>query len=237
MASLGDRLKQLGAEKKRGWQAALARHCGVKPPSVADWLSGKSKSLEGENLLRAAEFFNVNPEWLANGKGVKWRGDAATAAHEAHEPSPSYAVPSFAPLHSPSIDEAVEKIAELLAGINAEGRERASTVLSNLVKNPSRPADAAQKLAAVMVLYPRDESEPEPTPPAGRGKRRTAAAERRDAPRPQLTVTAGGGQKMQLDLPLKKALEPPRDPFDEKNAPANERLWYEKVKAAPKAKT
>jgi transcriptional regulator with XRE-family HTH domain len=235
MASLGDRLKILGAEKKRGWQAALARHCGVKPPSVADWISGKSKTLEGENLLRAAEFFNVNPEWLANGKGAKWR-DATAASHAAQEPSPPYAEPSFAPLHSPSIDEAVERIAELLAGINAEGRERASTVLSNLVKNPTRPADAAEKLAAVMVLYRRDETDPEPTPPSGRGKRRTTATERRDAPRTQLTVTAGGGQKMQLDLPLKRVLQPAHDPFDEKNAPANERLWYEKVKAAPKAK-
>lgn len=55
----------------RGWQANLARYCKVKPPSVAGWLSEKSKSLEGENLLSAAAFFNVNPHWLATGSGEK----------------------------------------------------------------------------------------------------------------------------------------------------------------------
>lgn len=47
----------------------LARAVGVKPPSVSDWLSGKSKTMEGENLLRAAKHLGVNPVWLATGKG------------------------------------------------------------------------------------------------------------------------------------------------------------------------
>jgi phage repressor protein C with HTH and peptisase S24 domain len=47
----------------------LARAVGVKPPSVSDWLSGKSKTMEGENLVRAAKFLKVNPTWLASGTG------------------------------------------------------------------------------------------------------------------------------------------------------------------------
>jgi len=50
-------------------QAALARACRVKAPSVNDWLSGKTKSIEGENLLNAATFLKVSPLWLATGKG------------------------------------------------------------------------------------------------------------------------------------------------------------------------
>lgn len=50
-------------------QAALARACGVKPPSVSGWLSGKSKFLRGENLLMAARALNVDEDWLATGKG------------------------------------------------------------------------------------------------------------------------------------------------------------------------
>ncbi|EMJ4069568.1 TPA: helix-turn-helix transcriptional regulator [Pseudomonas aeruginosa] len=50
-------------------QAALARACRVKPPSVNDWLSGKTKTIEGENLLNAAAFLRVSPLWLATGKG------------------------------------------------------------------------------------------------------------------------------------------------------------------------
>lgn len=50
-------------------QTQLAHACGVKPPSVNGWLSGKSKFLKGENLLAAAEFLRVNPWWLATGRG------------------------------------------------------------------------------------------------------------------------------------------------------------------------
>lgn len=50
-------------------QAELARACGVKPPSVNGWLSGKSKYLRGENLLKAAAVLGVSQQWLATGEG------------------------------------------------------------------------------------------------------------------------------------------------------------------------
>lgn len=50
-------------------QSDLARACGVKPPSVHGWLSGKAKFLRGENLLQAARALNVNQDWLATGAG------------------------------------------------------------------------------------------------------------------------------------------------------------------------
>lgn len=71
METIADRLNSLGAGMPRGWRKSLAKHCGVNPVSVSDWLSGKSKSIEGKNLLKAAEFLQVNPQWLATGKGVK----------------------------------------------------------------------------------------------------------------------------------------------------------------------
>lgn len=58
-------------------QAELARRCGVKPPSVNGWLSGKSKFLRGENLLRAAAALGVADQWLATGKGPKTRQSGA----------------------------------------------------------------------------------------------------------------------------------------------------------------
>ena len=71
MKTLAERLKYamevLPLKKIKGVE--LARAVGVKPPSVSDWLSGKSKTMEGENLLRAAHHLNVNPIWLATGKG------------------------------------------------------------------------------------------------------------------------------------------------------------------------
>lgn len=47
----------------------LADACGIKPPSVSDWLSGKTKSMDGHNLLAASEFLRVRPKWLAEGVG------------------------------------------------------------------------------------------------------------------------------------------------------------------------
>ncbi|MFJ4349433.1 S24 family peptidase [Pseudomonas sp. NPDC089428] len=60
-------------------QAALARACGIRPPSVNDWLSGKTKTIEGQNLLRAAEFLKVTPMWLATGKGAMRKAGPAAA--------------------------------------------------------------------------------------------------------------------------------------------------------------
>jgi transcriptional regulator with XRE-family HTH domain len=65
---LSERLK-LAMSNAGVSQAALARACGVKQPSVYAWLSGKSKFLRGANLLCAARFLNVSEDWLATGTG------------------------------------------------------------------------------------------------------------------------------------------------------------------------
>ncbi|MFD3300274.1 LexA family transcriptional regulator [Aquipseudomonas alcaligenes] len=70
MSTLQERITKLLAGPPKISQAALARACGIKPPSVNDWVSGKTKSIEGENLLRAAAFLKVSPLWLATGRGA-----------------------------------------------------------------------------------------------------------------------------------------------------------------------
>ena len=65
---LSERIK-LAMDAAGMTQVDLARACGVKPPSVHGWLSGKSKFLRGENLLQAARALNVNQDWLATGNG------------------------------------------------------------------------------------------------------------------------------------------------------------------------
>lgn len=61
-------------------QVALARACGVKPPSVNGWLSGKSKFLRGENLLQAARALGVSQDWLATGRGPMKADEAQASA-------------------------------------------------------------------------------------------------------------------------------------------------------------
>jgi len=50
-------------------QTELAAACGVKPPSVNDWLTGKTKRMDGVHLIKASEFLGVRPKWLALGLG------------------------------------------------------------------------------------------------------------------------------------------------------------------------
>lgn len=67
--ALKDRLASAMAGPPLVSQAALARACGVKQPSVNDWLSGKTKTIRGGTLLAVARFLKVSPDWLATGKG------------------------------------------------------------------------------------------------------------------------------------------------------------------------
>ena len=67
MKLLKDRL-QYALELRKGSQADLARACHVKAPSVAEWISGKTKTLKSDSLLRASAFLGVNALWLHTGE-------------------------------------------------------------------------------------------------------------------------------------------------------------------------
>lgn len=87
-------LERVGAK-----QADLAAYVGISRSSVSDWLDGSTKSLEGRNLLLAAKFLQVSPEWLANGnsplptlarpgQGRYEEGSMTTGAHEVRDVQP-----------------------------------------------------------------------------------------------------------------------------------------------------
>lgn len=117
MSTLSDRLKQAISESAYS-QAALAKHCSVKPPSVSAWLSGRTKNLRGENLVCIASALGVNIAWLADGTGPMRPDASGLAASE--PPSPAYMWPfkqfTFAQYHAlPAADRAqVERYALLL---------------------------------------------------------------------------------------------------------------------------
>lgn len=58
----------------------LARACGIKSPSVHDWENGKTKKIEGDNLLAAAQALRVTPDWILRGHGPRERGAAPAAS-------------------------------------------------------------------------------------------------------------------------------------------------------------
>lgn len=89
MTTLSDRLKAALAESALT-QADLARACSIKAPSVNAWISGRTKNLRGENLVRIAAALQVNIAWLANGQGPM---RPAAGAHRIEQPAPVYGWP------------------------------------------------------------------------------------------------------------------------------------------------
>jgi len=86
---VAEAFSELPPEKQS--KKALADYCGVKAPSVNAWFSGDTKSLKGENLVKAAEYLNVEPKWLAEGIGPKERQTAST--DENTQPGPAMRAP------------------------------------------------------------------------------------------------------------------------------------------------
>jgi transcriptional regulator with XRE-family HTH domain len=65
---------------------ALARACNISGASVSDWRSGKTKTIEGSNLIAAADKLKVRAKWLADGIGPMRADTYAAPEHQANEP-------------------------------------------------------------------------------------------------------------------------------------------------------
>lgn len=91
MTTMAERIQEAMDEKPCS-PSELAAACGVKPPSVSDWLNGKTKTLKSGSAYRASQFLGVNQLWLTDGKGPKRPSSENTA------PGPD--VRQFAPLIS-----------------------------------------------------------------------------------------------------------------------------------------
>jgi hypothetical protein len=207
-----------GTDKQRYRAAyrAVATAAGLSEEYVYQLFKGKKAKVGDDVASRLDHAY-------ADGRPRGWI-DTPPNGH-ASEPHASYAS-----IRPPTTDEAVEKVAELLLGLDEVGREMASTALSNLARNPKSAERVAKTLESLLQIHPR-EVEPEPEPPAPGRKRERATATTTPGGKARLTVTAGGGKKVQMALPFKTVA----DPWDTSQAPANERAWYAKVKGAPKA--
>ena len=47
----------------------IANYVSVSRATVADWMSGKTKTISSENAFKVASFFKVSAEWVATGNG------------------------------------------------------------------------------------------------------------------------------------------------------------------------
>ncbi|MTD32610.1 XRE family transcriptional regulator [Paludibacterium denitrificans] len=68
MTTLSERVL-LALESAKMDQSDLSRRVGVSSVAVNNWCTGATKSIKGENLLKAASALGVRPDWLAYGTG------------------------------------------------------------------------------------------------------------------------------------------------------------------------
>jgi hypothetical protein len=113
-------------------QAALARHCGVKAPSVSDWFTGETKVLRAASLVRAAEYLGVRPLWLLEGSGPM------TA--DASPQPPSDAGPTTTP---PSLATALPVVLDALGRLNERQWKLVRLCLEGVVGHPEMRDDVA----------------------------------------------------------------------------------------------
>lgn len=91
----------------------LARACEVKAPSVSNWLSGKTKVLKGDKLVKAAEFLKVHPEWLAEGKGSI-----------ANLPDPGYGTVAETSNISHYNKPEIDAVTKIMSTVDKDGRQK-----------------------------------------------------------------------------------------------------------------
>ena len=75
------------ARQESGISASnLARMAGVTSAAVSRWEKGLVKNLRMEHLFTIARLLDVNPEWLATGRGGK-KGHQVKSAYGVQEPT------------------------------------------------------------------------------------------------------------------------------------------------------
>lgn len=52
-------------------KSGLAKFCGVRPSTVTDWFSGKTRGITGAAGPKAADYLGVSTTWLLSGVGEK----------------------------------------------------------------------------------------------------------------------------------------------------------------------
>lgn len=62
-------LTQIQAVEPYKNKTGLAKHVGVRPSSITDWFSGRTKNISYKNAVKAAEYLRVSAMWLADGSG------------------------------------------------------------------------------------------------------------------------------------------------------------------------
>lgn len=152
MSTLSSRLK-LALRDAGMTQADLARACGISRASVADQVTGATKSMRASTAAKAARALGVRVEWLINGIGPMHDDDGALylSMSRMSRPPSSQPPPPPPPPRRPS--PAADHLRDLLAAIAALPDEKRELVKNLAVQAlTSDSATARTLLDAVAAL-------------------------------------------------------------------------------------
>jgi len=129
--------------RKPGFRPAdLARVCKVSTASVADWQSGKTKSMKSEAARLAAAHFGCDQNWLSHGIGEpQWRDVAAPA------PDPTPTSMSGGP---PSVGALIERLGHLLQAANPQTRGAVAGLLGQYAQDPAQGLHIAHAIELLL---------------------------------------------------------------------------------------
>lgn len=100
--------------------ATLAKRCGVSRTTVKYWLDGTTKDPKTEHLIKLAEVFGVDAEWLRTGEGERYKasqlesGQNASAYVVQHLPEKTRDLVRWLEDLPPNINEAVYQFVKAL---------------------------------------------------------------------------------------------------------------------------
>jgi transcriptional regulator with XRE-family HTH domain len=138
-STLEDRVRECMRRSPALSQADIARATGVKTPSVADWLNGKTKSLKAETARRAAALFQCDQNWLATGVGQPNWGLAGAG--------------TASPATPPTLEAALERLSiELARDLADDVRQDVADALHKLAMR--RGAERDQHQVAHLLATP-----------------------------------------------------------------------------------
>lgn len=204
---------QIAAALKDTTPAAIAEACGVSVQAVSGWKS--TGKVATEMLLPMARAIGCRVDDLLT-KGAPLR---SSDAHATFEGPP------------PTVEQAIEVLTLVLASASPVERAVTRGAFEGFLLDP---VEGQRHLTKVMLEIAEHPSGPPAAPPESGTRRRRESVSARKAQPARLSVIPGGGSTSQLALPLKKAISPRRNPFDESSASWDERQHYQKW-TAPKA--
>lgn len=147
MLTLSQRIKLVASDLPRGWQRKLAIACGVTATSVSDWTTGKSKSIEYDHAIKAAEFLGVDAMWLRTGDGDP-HAVTASKGYPLSEDVQFYSKPTT----NISVSQAVEVIRLALLKVDALTREQAKPIFEKLFFEPEQSRHLGQRLEKTLAI-------------------------------------------------------------------------------------